>query len=123
MGPAGPPSASPRSTPKRLRHILAVLRDAFGLWSSRGATRHAAALAFYTLFSLAPLLIILTAIIGAVFGVQVGNEGRERESIARQGAETRAAQAAALVEPERGERLVEMWRDSTANGNPGEEAF
>jgi hypothetical protein len=71
----------------------------------------------------APVTTLVGTLIGAVFGVQVGNEGRERESIARRGAETRAAQAAALVEPERGERLVEMWRDSTANGNPGEEAF
>src|SRR3954469_2203176 len=33
-----------------------------------GATRKAAALAYYTLFSLAPLLIISIAIAGAVFG-------------------------------------------------------
>jgi membrane protein len=50
------------------RTTVAVLRDAIGLWSSRGATQHAGALAFYTLFSLAPLLIILMAIIAAVFG-------------------------------------------------------
>ena len=47
---------------------LALLKDAVGLWSSKGAFQHAGALAFYTLSSLAPLLIILISIIGAVFG-------------------------------------------------------
>ncbi|MGE0041070.1 MAG: YihY/virulence factor BrkB family protein [Vicinamibacterales bacterium] len=50
------------------RRTLALLRDAFGLWSSGNAFQLAGALAFYTLFSLAPLLIILIAIVGAVFG-------------------------------------------------------
>jgi membrane protein len=35
---------------------------------SRNAFQHAGALAFYTLFSMAPLIIILIAITGAVFG-------------------------------------------------------
>jgi len=51
-----------------LRRGLALLGATFGLWSSRHAFQHAGALAFYTLFSLAPLLIILIAIAGAVFG-------------------------------------------------------
>src|SRR5690606_7650417 len=45
-----------------------VLREAFALWLDRNAFQHAGAIAFYTLFSLAPLVIILVAIIGAVFG-------------------------------------------------------
>lgn len=47
---------------------LALLKDTVDLWISRNAFQHAGALAFYTLFSLAPLLVILIAIIGAVFG-------------------------------------------------------
>ena len=47
---------------------LALLRDTVDLWSSRNAFQHAGALAFYTLFSLAPLLIILITIAGAVLG-------------------------------------------------------
>lgn len=46
----------------------ALLKDAITLWSERYAFQHAGALAFYTLFSLAPLTIILIAIAGAVFG-------------------------------------------------------
>ncbi|MBP7777817.1 MAG: YihY/virulence factor BrkB family protein [Acidobacteria bacterium] len=50
------------------RRGVALLKDAVALWSSKGAFQHAGALAFYTLSSLAPLLIILISIIGAVFG-------------------------------------------------------
>jgi len=47
---------------------LRLLREAARLWLDRNAFQHAAALAFYTLFSLAPLMIIVVAIIGMVFG-------------------------------------------------------
>lgn len=69
----GSPSDAEAPTPGRpfggagLRG-LAVVTEACRLWSEEGATRHAGALAFYTLFSLAPLLIILVAIVAAVFG-------------------------------------------------------
>lgn len=38
------------------------------LWGSRGAFPGAAALAFYTLFSLAPVMVIAVTIVGLVFG-------------------------------------------------------
>ena len=53
---------------KALDHALAVLSDAVELWSSRNAFQHAGALAFYTLTSMAPLLILLITITGAVLG-------------------------------------------------------
>jgi membrane protein len=43
-------------------------RDAFDLWLQRNAFGYAGALAFYTLFSLAPVVIIAVAVIGVVFG-------------------------------------------------------
>jgi membrane protein len=52
------------------RAALAVSRNTFELWSSRHAFQHAGALAFFTLFSLAPLLVIVIAIAGTVFGEQ-----------------------------------------------------
>lgn len=42
--------------------------EAISLWTSRHAFQHAGALAFYTLFSMAPLMIIIITIVGAVFG-------------------------------------------------------
>lgn len=47
-----------------------LLSDAAKAWVARDAFRHAGSLAFFTLFSLAPLVIILVAIVGAVFGQQ-----------------------------------------------------
>ncbi|HQZ38093.1 MAG TPA: YihY/virulence factor BrkB family protein [Vicinamibacterales bacterium] len=45
-----------------------IFVDASRLWLGRNAFTHAGALAFYTLFSLAPVVIIVVSIAGAVFG-------------------------------------------------------
>ncbi|HWR54638.1 MAG TPA: YihY/virulence factor BrkB family protein [Bryobacteraceae bacterium] len=53
-----------------LRHksILSLLSKTLSSWSEDNAFRLSAALAYYAVFSLAPLLIIVIAIAGAVFG-------------------------------------------------------
>jgi membrane protein len=48
--------------------ILRLFQETFQEWSEDKASRLAAALAYYTIFSIAPLLIIVIAIAGAVFG-------------------------------------------------------
>jgi membrane protein len=48
--------------------IWALLRDAFYAWIDDNAPAMGAALAYYTVFALAPLLIIVIAIAGLVFG-------------------------------------------------------
>lgn len=50
-----------------------ITRDAFGLWLDRDAFSHAAALAFYTLFSLAPVVIIAVSVIGVVLGEEAAH--------------------------------------------------
>jgi membrane protein len=45
-----------------------LLKDAAKRWLDHDAFQHAGALGFCTLFSLAPLVIILVAIVGAVYG-------------------------------------------------------
>jgi membrane protein len=45
-----------------------ILKSAVERWLERDAFEHAGALAFCTLFSLAPLVIIIVAIVGTVFG-------------------------------------------------------
>jgi membrane protein len=47
-----------------------LFRDAAFRWSEHNAPRLGAALAFYTVLSLAPLLVILVAVCGFVFGAQ-----------------------------------------------------
>jgi membrane protein len=53
-----------------MQHLtfVQVLKTAAQRWLDRDAFQHAGALAFCTLFSLAPLVIILVAIVGTVFG-------------------------------------------------------
>jgi membrane protein len=48
--------------------IQALLADIAGKWSQHNAPRLGAALAFYSLLSLAPLLLVLVSIVGLVFG-------------------------------------------------------
>jgi membrane protein len=45
-----------------------VLREVAVNWNDHGAAAQSAALAFYTLFSLAPVLVVVIAVAGAVFG-------------------------------------------------------
>jgi membrane protein len=47
---------------------LRVLKEAAAEWSQDNATRLAAALAYYALFSIAPLLLIAISVAGLVFG-------------------------------------------------------
>jgi membrane protein len=54
----------------RSRAIYALLKTTYLEWSKDKAPRMGAALAYYTIFSLAPLLIIAVAIAGLAFGVQ-----------------------------------------------------
>jgi membrane protein len=51
-----------------LKSLWEILRETFAEWSKDNAMVLGAALAFYTLFSLAPLLIILTVIAGYFLG-------------------------------------------------------
>ena len=51
-----------------LRAVLALLKETFSEWYGDNAPRLGAALAYYTVFSLSPLLIIVIAFAGLVFG-------------------------------------------------------
>jgi membrane protein len=50
------------------RALLSILKETYGDWSEDKASRLAAALAYYTAFSIAPLLLISIAVAGLVFG-------------------------------------------------------
>jgi membrane protein len=52
----------------RLARAWVLFVNAGGLWLERNAFIHAGSLAFYTLFSMAPVVIIAVSIAGAVFG-------------------------------------------------------
>jgi membrane protein len=53
---------------RTLTYSWRIFLDAGGMWLERNAFVHAGSLAFYTLFSMAPVVIIAVAIAGAIFG-------------------------------------------------------
>jgi membrane protein len=75
----------------RPRAISGLLKTAYLEWSNDKAPRMGAALAYYTIFSLAPLLIIAVAIAGLAFGMQAakgGIAGQIEGLVGRDGAKT-----------------------------------
>lgn len=60
-----PPKKRVSMTPKV---IFGLLKDTFSEWQEDKASRLAAALAYYTAFSIAPLFVIVIAIVALVFG-------------------------------------------------------
>lgn len=78
---------------KALQQAFVIIRATVGLWLENNAFLHAGALAFFTLFSLAPTLIIAVTVIGMVLG-----EGAARGEILAQLQGTMGADAAGFVE-------------------------
>src|ERR1039457_6112818 len=64
-GRSGKRARKDRMTPDRLR---AVLKQTFAGWWNDNVPRMGAALAYYTLFALAPILIVVIAVGGMAFG-------------------------------------------------------
>ena len=75
------------------RHWLGVLKQAVEFWLDSNAFANAGSLAFFTLFSIAPVVIVIVSIIGFVFG-QEAAEGQ----IAAQLQETLGPEAAQAVQ-------------------------
>lgn len=65
-GPAEPAEVEPGTV-----GLLGILRETMQEWSADGASTFGAALAYYTLFSLAPLLLLVIAIVGLRYGTQI----------------------------------------------------
>ena len=62
-----------------VKDSMRLLKNTAGKWQQDNAAQAAAALAFYTMFSLAPLVIIATGVAGIIFG----NEVAQRELFAQ----------------------------------------
>lgn len=60
---------------KRLQTSWQVTRATFGEWSDARASRLGAALSYYTVFSLAPVLLVITAVAGLFLGAEAA-QGR-----------------------------------------------
>jgi membrane protein len=71
--------------------LAAVFRQAANAWINDNAPRLGAALAFYTLFSLAPVLIVVVSIAGLVFGQRTAHVDLAHQSQALIGTQGAAA--------------------------------
>jgi membrane protein len=60
---------------KLFKNALGLVKDTFKEWSNDKAPRLGAALSYYTIFSLAPLLLLVIAVAGLAFGREAA-EGR-----------------------------------------------
>jgi membrane protein len=91
--------------------ILSVFRTALKAWWDDDASRLGASLAYYTLFAIAPVLLVATAIAGMVFGAEavrgeivgqldqlIGREGAHAvQSLLEGASQRRAGMVATLV--------------------------
>ena len=57
-----------RRRPMTPRHALSLVWQALVAWFEDSAPRHGAAIAYYTLFAIAPVLVLVIGIAGLVFG-------------------------------------------------------
>ena len=88
-----------------MKTIWLLLKDAGSEWLTDKAPRLGAALAYYTIFSLAPLLVIVTAIAGFVFGQEAVSGYLTREIqglVGDEGAKAVQAMVASAREPKTG---------------------
>jgi membrane protein len=87
--PHDTPAPGPKTRRPPLRPVWDLLSETYKEWRKDNAQTLGAALAFYTTFSMAPLLIIVIAIFGVILGkeaVQVEILKRAQELIGAQGA-------------------------------------
>ncbi len=84
----------------RSRVVLELLKETLSSWSEDNAFRLSAALAYYAVFSLSPLLIMAIAIAGALFG----NSGAPAEVI---------DQIRMLIGPIGAKAVVDLLRNAT----------
>ncbi|MBZ0291922.1 MAG: YihY/virulence factor BrkB family protein [Anaerolineae bacterium] len=75
-----------------IKQSFELLKTTFTEWNEDHAPRMAAALAYYTAFSLAPLLVVVIAIVGFIY-----SDGTARSEIIRQVQSTMGADAADMV--------------------------
>jgi membrane protein len=67
LPPVKAPTEGEQTTPPPPRTAIQVVRRAFEVWTRADASRTAASLAYFTTFSLAPLIILVTVIAGLIF--------------------------------------------------------
>ncbi|MDM0070212.1 YihY/virulence factor BrkB family protein [Variovorax sp. J31P207] len=87
------------------KQLFALCRKAVGAWADDYAPSMGAAISYYTIFSLAPLLVIVIAIAGALFGrdaAQAQIVAQVAGLVGQEGATAVEALLRSVADPERG---------------------
>ncbi|MEP7363827.1 MAG: YihY/virulence factor BrkB family protein [Acidobacteriota bacterium] len=87
------------------RSITGIFRESYFEWSAKDAPRLGAALAYYTMFSLAPLLVVVIAVAGMFFGADSTRQQvvwHVQELVGREGGQAVQALLKSTQEPARG---------------------
>ncbi|WP_309742716.1 MULTISPECIES: YihY/virulence factor BrkB family protein [unclassified Chamaesiphon] len=91
------------------RKVWSLLKETVAEWQKDKVDRMAAALAYYTLFSIAPLLVIAVAVAGAVFGEEAARGevvAQIQGLLGKAGAEVVQTALANTQNPENGNGIV-----------------
>src|SRR6187455_2669936 len=90
------------------RELFSLLKEAASEWVDDGAMRLSSSLAYYAIFSLAPLLLIVISIAGVVFGQEAarGQLSQQISTLAGTGA-GEAIQAA--VKSSAAQKMTGVW--------------
>ena len=65
---------------RKPQHLWQVLQETISNWNRHGASTHSAALAYFSLFSLAPVLLLVVTVAGLVFGAEAA-QGEIRQQL------------------------------------------
>ena len=87
------------------RALIGFLKEVLGKWSTDHATTRAAALAYFTLFSLAPLVMLTIAVVGLALGPAAAQGeivGRIQATVGIEVAQTLESMIAHLASPASG---------------------
>lgn len=76
-----------------MKRTWALLKETFNQWNEHDVIEYSAALAYFTVFSLAPLLLIAIAIAGVVYGPKMA-----QEQVTRQVSQTVGPQATQFIQ-------------------------
>lgn len=93
------------ATPLWVRHLKIVLIDSLKSWVDHRGDSKGAALAFYTLFSMAPILVLAIAVAGYFFGAEAAQDeivGQVQGLVGPNGAKAIQALLAAARDPASG---------------------
>lgn len=85
--------------------IVRILRDTAGQWSDHKVLQLAAALAYYSIFSIAPLLVVVIAFVGWIFGPEAVRgqlDDQLRSSMGQSAAETVQSMVQSAYKPGQG---------------------